>query len=146
MRAASRQPPHPHLLGGAATAPAPAGAPGRSEVPLEAKELPLLVERLAGRRPVHRLLAAVARQPRLFERVLPGAVQLLDARAMCETSAREGHHLRLLVAPASESVGPLASAAWLERLFAARDHAAIDDAGHERRHLAGCHSDHRLVE
>ena len=87
-------------------------------VALQAVELSLLVERLPGRRPVHRLLAAFAGQARLLERVAPRAVELHDPGAMREAPAGEGDHLRLLVAPAGEGIRPFVRAPRLEGLFA----------------------------
>jgi hypothetical protein len=65
---------------------------------------------------------------------------------MREAAAGERHHLRLLAAPSVEGARPFLRSARVERLFAAGDHAAVDDARHDRRHLAGGHADHRLVE
>ena len=109
-------------------------------------QLALLVERLPRRRPVHRLLAALPGQLRLGKRVAPLAVELHDPRAMREAAARERDQLRLSVAPAGQRVGPLLGAPQLERLLAARDHAAVDDAGDDRRDLVGGDADHRLVQ
>ena len=50
------------------------------------------------------------------------------------------------LAPTRQRVRPLLRAARVERLLAARDHAAVDDAGEDRRDLAGGDRDHRLVE
>src|SRR5439155_9746894 len=99
---------------------------------LQAMELTLLVERLSRRRPVHRLLATLARPPRLCHRVRPRTVELHDSGAVREAAAGERDQLRLLLAPPRQGVRPLASAARLERLFAGSDHAAVDDAGEHR--------------
>ena len=84
---------------------------GRLEVSPQTMELTLLVDRLPRRRPVHRLLAALAGEPRLFESVLPIALELHDPRPMREAAAGEGDHLRLAVAPAGERARPLLRAA-----------------------------------
>ena len=119
---------------------------GGFEVALQAMELPLLVERLPCCRAVHRLLAALARELRLRERVAPLAVELHDSRAMCEAAAAEGDQLRLLLAPTGQGVGPLVGATRIVRRFTARDHSAVHDAGEDRRDFAGGDSHHRLVQ
>ena len=65
---------------------------------------------------------------------------------MREALAREGDHLRLLLTPTRQRISPLTGATWLERLFAARNHAAVDDAAQHRRHLSRGDRDHGLVE
>ena len=52
----------------------------------------------------------------------------------------------LLLAPSRQRVRPLTRAAQLERLLAARDHTAVDNAGDHRRQLAARRREHRLVE
>jgi hypothetical protein len=119
---------------------------GRVRVSLQSVELSLLVERLSGRRSVHRLLTALTSQPRLFQRIAPRPVQLFDSGAMGETPAGEGHHLGLILAPAGQCVRPFTRPTGLEGFFTGGDDAAVDGAGEERRRLAGSDDDHRLVQ
>src|SRR6266511_5039127 len=74
------------------------------------------------------------------------AVQLHDPCAVCEATAGERDHLRLRLAPTRQRVRPLVRTPRLERLLAACDHAAVDDARQERLHVAARYGDHRLVE
>ena len=119
---------------------------GGHELASQPVHLARLVERLAGRRPVHPSLRPLARLVRLGERLLPGPVELHDPRAVRVAATAERHHFGLLLAPAREGVGPFAGAAQLERLLAEADHAAVDDAGEHRRELAAGGGEHGLVE
>ena len=62
------------------------------------------------------------------QRFVPGPLELHDLGPMNEATARERNHLRLLLTPAGERLGPLPCSAQLVRLVAALDRAAIDDA------------------
>ena len=65
---------------------------------------------------------------------------------MHEAAAGEGDEVGLALAPARKGGGPLLRAADLIRVLAGEDHAAVDDAGDDRRELAGGDRHHRLVE
>ena len=65
---------------------------------------------------------------------------------MDEAAAGERDEVLLLLAPARERDRPLLRAAQLVDLLAALDDGAVDEAGRDRRQLAGRHGDHRLVE
>ena len=65
---------------------------------------------------------------------------------MDEAAAGEGDQIRLALAPPRQRRGPLLGATDLVGVPARQDHAAVDDAGHDRGQLAGGHGDHRLVQ
>ena len=109
-------------------------------------KLGLLVVRLPRCGAIHRLLTPFAGNHRFLERVHPRAVELFDPGAMGEAPTGERHELGLRLAPTSERVRPLVRPPRLERLLAGGDHAAVDDAGEERRDLSRGDGDHRLVE
>ena len=70
---------------------------------------------------------------------------MISARCARQLSG-EGHHVRLLLAPARQHRRPLAGATQGIDLVAAFDNAAVDEAGDDRRELTGARGDHRLVE
>ena len=108
---------------------------GGGEVALQAVQLPLAVERLAGG--PRSSATTRAGLPRLGERLGPGAAHLHDLGAVDEAAAGERDEVLLLLAPARQRGGPLLRAAQLVELLAAVDHAAVDEAGGDRRQLAG---------
>ena len=73
-------------------------------------------------------------------------MQLHNLGAVHEAAAGEGDQVGLLGAPAGQRRRPLARPAKLRGLLAPVDHAAVDDAGDDRRELAGGHGHHRLVQ
>ena len=95
---------------------------------------------------VPRVDEALPRPLCLFERERPVAVQLQDLRAVNEASTRERQHVRLPVAPSRQSGSPLPRTPHLVHLLTGQDHAAIDDASHDRRELARRDRHHGLVE
>ena len=83
---------------------------------------------------------------RLSERALPVALQLHDLGAVDQAPAAEGDQVRLPLAPLRQNRRPFPGPADLERRLTGEDHAAVDDAGDDRRQLAGRSREHRLVE
>ena len=65
---------------------------------------------------------------------------------MHETGAREGDHLGLLLADTRKRRRPFARTAERIDLSTGIDHAAIHQAGHDRRQLAGDAGEHGLVQ
>jgi hypothetical protein len=118
---------------------------GGGEVASQAMHLTLPVNRVRGRRLVHRLRAAVDGTTRLFQRVTPSALQLQDLRAMHEACAREAHQVGLFLAPVCQGRRPLAGATQLVRLLTAKDHSAVDHAADDRGQLTRGDRHHRLV-
>ena len=116
---------------------------GGREVALEPMKLALAVERLADGSLVGEPGAGLAR---LLERFAPGAAHLHDLGAVDQAAAAEHREVRLLLAPTRHRGGPLLRAAQLVELPAAVDHAAVDEARGNRRHLAGDGGQHGLVE
>jgi hypothetical protein len=60
--------------------------------------------------------------------------------------APERDEVRLRIEPPRERRGPFLRASQVVQLLACLDDCAVDDAGHDRRDLAGDHRGHRLVE
>jgi hypothetical protein len=73
-------------------------------------------------------------------------VQVQKLGAVDQTLAGEGDYVRLRTAPRRQRLGPLLSAAQLGDLMAELDHAAVDGAGDDGRHLAGHDRHHGLVD
>ena len=156
--AADRRPrPRPPSPARAAAGRGPAAAPSRSGSPRGTPARPPRTRpagdglppggRGPGLRP--RFIVSANRRParRASSRASsPGPVQLHDLGPVHEATAREGHGIGLLLAPAGQGRRPLAGAAQLVDLLAGRDHAAVDEAGGDRRQLAGRDRDHGLVE
>ena len=94
----------------------------------------------------HSLDEALARSPRLLEGGVPSALQLHDLGAMHEADAGMGHHARLLLAPAGQGVGPLASAAQFVHALPEPDRVAVDDSCDDRRQLSSSDGHHHLVQ
>ena len=122
------------------------GRLGRCEFAAQPMNLRLLIVRAAGRLALDVAHATLDRATRLLDGLRPGAAHLHDLRAVDEAVSREHAELRMSVAPAAQRRSPLADA--IERIdpVAARDRAAIDDAGHDRRQLARGGGHHRLVQ
>jgi hypothetical protein len=116
---------------------------GGGVVALQPVQLALPVARLPDGA---RVGAAVAGPAGLVERLAPGPARLHDLGAVDEAAAREHHDPGLLLDPARHRRRPLLRARQLVQLPAAVDHAAVDEAGRDRRHLAGDDGHHRLVE
>ena len=76
----------------------------------------------------------------------PLLVERQDLRAVHEAAAGEGDHVRLRLAPGAQRRGPLLRAAQLVGGLAPEDHAAVDDAAHDRREVASGDGQHGLVE
>lgn len=87
------------------------------------------------------------RAARLLQRILPFTAQLHDLSAVHQALAGEVDQAGLGVAPLGQRDGPFAGAAQVVDLPAGVDHAAVDQAGEQRRdQLAGDHRDHGLVQ
>ena len=69
---------------------------------------------------------------RFTQRVHPIAPELQDLRVAQQALTAVEHQLRLCGAPAGQRRGPLLSPPPVEDLLAARQHAAVDVAGHDR--------------
>ena len=105
------------------------------EVPAQAVQLALDVERLP-RRLADSAPPARARRPSgLLQRGLPGTQQLHDLGAMHEAHALVGDHVGLPLAPEGKRRGPLAGAPQLVRALTDRDRVAVEDPGDDRREL-----------
>src|SRR5581483_6070592 len=111
--------------------------------PVQLGELVEGIGRAFGRRRQRKPVAGAAR---LLEGVLPVAAQAHHFDAVHEARAAIGHDVRLRFAPARQRGGPLAGAADVEHLVAGLEDAAVDLAGHDRRHFARRDGDHDLVE
>ena len=109
-------------------------------------DVALQIGRLRRGSGVHRALEAHARALRLLDRGRPRTVQLHDLGAVDHAPPGERHQVGLPVAPLLQRRGPFLRAAKVVDLLARRDHTAVHDPGHDRRQLAGCGRDHRLVE
>src|SRR5918996_1191670 len=116
------------------------------ELASQTMDLSLAVEGLGGRGPVETLREAFPGAACLLERVPPVPVELHDLRPVHEAAAGEGDEIRLLLAPAGQDRGPLLRPADLVRLLAGEDHAAVDDARRDRRHLPARDGHHGLVQ
>ena len=66
----------------------------------------------------------------LVECVRPGAAQSHDLGAMHEAEPPVRHHVRLLLTPARQRLGPLTRAPELVDVATERDGVAVDDARH----------------
>ena len=77
---------------------------------------------------------------------VPRAVEAQQLSTVHEALAAVGDEVGLRVAPIAERSRPLLGAPQIEVFLAQFDHGAVDDAGHDRRDLAGGDRDHRLVE
>jgi hypothetical protein len=106
----------------------------------------LPVVSLAGRHPVQHLRETLAGPPGFFQCAGPRTLHLHDLGAMDEAPAGEADQLGLLLAPPCQRVRPLAGAAQLVGLLATLDRRAIEQAGDDRRELAGAHRHHDLVQ
>ena len=117
------------------------------ELAAEAMELPLAIvappDRPAARRPP---LEPVLRAPRLVQCVLPRPGHLHDLRAMHQADAGVGDHLRLLLPPPRQRLGPLPGAPQLVDALAEVDRGAVDDPADDRRQPPGRHHHQRLVD
>ena len=128
----------------------PAGAAigrlGRCEFAAQPMNLRLLIMRAAGRLALDVAHATLDRATRLLDGLRPGAAHLHDLRAVDEAVSGEHAELRMSLAPAAQRRGPLAHAVERIDAVAARDRAAVDDAGDDRRQLARGGGHHRLVQ
>ena len=79
-------------------------------------------------------------------RVHPLAPELQDLGVAQQALTPVEHQLRLSGAPAGQRRGPLLGPSPVEDLLAARQHAAVDIAGHDRRHLARRYRDHGFIQ
>ena len=73
-------------------------------------------------------------------------MQLHDLGAMHQAVAAERDEIRLRVTPVGQRRRPLLRPTQIEDLLAGLDHAAVDGAGDDLRHLVGRHGDHGFVE
>ena len=119
---------------------------GSGEVPLHAEDFACDVCRLARSPAVAAGEAARERSLSLLDGLAPVAVELEDLRAMHQAAAAERNKVGLAFAPPRQRRRPLPRPTQLVRILAGEDHAAVDDAAHDRRQLAACHRYHRLVE
>ena len=78
--------------------------------------------------------------------VAPQAVELHDLGPVDEAPTAERDEVGLGVAPGAERSGPFLRTAEVEDLAERLDRGAIDRPDGDRRHLAGRHRQHRLVE
>jgi hypothetical protein len=90
-------------------------------------------------------LGACLGGPGLLEGLVPGAAKLHDLGAVDAALTGEGNQVGLGLAPTRQGRGPLVSAADGVHLVARADHAAVDDARHDRGELVDGHGDHRFV-
>ena len=116
---------------------------GLGELAAEPVHLGLLVERHPDRRSASKPLA---RPIRLVRRLPPRAVKQHDLGSMHQALAPVRHQAGLRLAPTGQRRRPLPGPAHVEDLLARLDHRAIDEPGEDRRHLAGRHRDHHLIE
>jgi hypothetical protein len=112
----------------------------------QAVELADLVEGRANASLTWRSGQSLAGAPRLVERVGPASVELEDFRAAEEALPPERHQIGLKGAPPGQRGGPFPCPAPVEDLLAARDHAAVHIARHDRGNLTGRDCHHRFVE
>ena len=82
----------------------------------------------------------------LRDRLRPLAVRLQDLRPVHEALAPVRHEIGLRGAPMVERLGPLGRPPQVEHVHARLDDGAVDDPRRDRRHLAGGHGHHHLVE
>ena len=116
------------------------------EFSAQAMKLGDLVERGAERRLTRRFAEPLAREQRFVQRIGPHASEGDDFRTVDEALAAIWHQVGLRVAPSRQRLRPLARASHVEQVRARREHAAVDDAGDDRRELAGGGGDHGFVE
>ena len=110
-------------------------------------DLALAVERLsAGELVEYPLREALGGSSGLLHGVLPVASELHDLGAMDQAEAIVGHHLGLGVAPSRQGIGPFPRVAQFVCVPTKGDRVAVDDAGDDRRELAGGGGDEHLVD
>jgi hypothetical protein len=119
---------------------------GFFEIAAQAVQLGELIQRRAECRLTRWFGQALAREQRLVERLPPYALQRNDFRTMNEAFSPIRHHVGLRGAPPRQRVRPLASASDIRQVPARREHAAVNDAGNDRRYLTGRNRNHHLIE
>ena len=118
---------------------------GRRELPFQAMDLGLLVERPGGS-PAIDTPRPHAGSSRLVDRLRPRALELHDLGPMDLAGADEGDHVGLSFAPLRKGGGPFAGTVDRIHLLTGADDAAVHQAGHERRQLPSGDRDHGLVQ
>jgi hypothetical protein len=83
---------------------------------------------------------------RFVDCVLPCAAEPFDFSAMHQAGAAKTDQLGLFRAPSPQSGSPFACATQSMDLLTRFDHAAVDQAGKQRRQFAGRDRNHRLIE
>jgi hypothetical protein len=109
-------------------------------------DLSLPVTRLARRRGILPLQAALGRPARLLKGIRERALELQDLGPVREAPTGEGDEVGLARAPRREGGRPFPRTAHLVGIVARQDHAAVDDPGDDRGQLARGHGNHRFVE
>ena len=109
-------------------------------------QLAALIERGARRRMTGAQEQSLAGFCRGGARVRPGPLQLQDLGATDQALSAVWHQIRLRLAPARQNRRPLPRAPKVEDLQTALDHAAVDVARRQRRHVARIDRDDRFVE
>jgi hypothetical protein len=112
---------------------------------MQPMQLRPLVQRHANGRP-RMLVEELARSLRLLHGAWPRPVQLHDLGAVHQALPAKRHQIRLPGAPVAQRRRPLRRSPQVEDPLAVQDHRAVDDPGHDRRHLTGRDRHHGLVE
>jgi hypothetical protein len=73
-------------------------------------------------------------------------VQLQQLGSPHETLSAERHHVGVRGAPRRHRIGPLLGPPQIEQIVTRAEHAAVDDAGHDRSHFSGRDGHHHFVE
>jgi hypothetical protein len=73
-------------------------------------------------------------------------VQLQQFGSPHETLSAERHHVGVRGAPRRHRIGPLLGSPLIEQIVTGAEHAAVDDAGHDRSHFSGRDGHHHFVE
>src|SRR6059058_1216378 len=144
LRESQQRPPRLRLQ--AEPARVPVRLFGLPELATQTLNLALEVARLGRGCLVHGLFEPSACALRLLQRVRPGALEAHQLRTVNQAAAGERQKVRLPLAPVGQCSRPLPGAAELVDLLARQDHAAVDDAGDDRRERFGRDRHHRLVQ
>jgi hypothetical protein len=118
---------------------------GGVEVAAHTAEFGMLVERRRRFGGVARG-QALAGATRFRRRVVPRAVQLQQLGSPHETLSAERHHVGVRGAPRRHRIGPLLGPPLIEQIVTRAEHAAVDDAGHDRSDFSGRDGHHHFVE